>query len=159
MPEDSSIRKYVSSELFPLTVVLVIISILGPQQKKFTDDNDDLMICIVCFRLNEWTTYSSHARSHLTTLLAFVAAQLFSALSIGCVNKLTSLDVSRCVYSYKKLSRDVVVPMHWKDFFTKAVALQSVNFAGCRLPSEAVKYVFFERFILTSGEGHIAVSH
>ena len=67
--------------------------------------------------------------------------QLFAALSTGCVNNLVHLDVSRCVYSYKKLSRDVVVPMHWKDFFSRAVALQSVNFAGCRLPNEAVKYV------------------
>jgi len=72
-----------------------------------------------------------------------VAAQLITALSTGCINNLVSLDISRCVYSYKKLSRDVVVPVHWKDFFTKAVALHSVNFAGCRLPNEAVKYVFF----------------
>lgn len=75
--------------------------------------------------------------------MAFVyccaTVQLFTALSTGCVNNLVSLDISRCIYSHKKVSRDVVVPVSWKDFFTKAVALQSVNFAGCRLPSEAVK--------------------
>jgi len=65
---------------------------------------------------------------------------MFAALSSGCVNNLVHLDVSRCVYSHKKLTRDVVVPMHWKDFFSRAAALQSVNFAGCRLPNEAVKY-------------------
>jgi len=66
---------------------------------------------------------------------------LFASLSTGCVANLTHLDLSRCVYSNKKLTRDVVVPMSWKDFFSRAVALQSVNFAGCRLPNEAVKYV------------------
>jgi len=66
--------------------------------------------------------------------------QLFAALLAGCVH-LVHLDVSRCVYSNKKLTRDVAVPMSWKDFFERAAALQTVSFAGCRLPSEAVKYV------------------
>ena len=71
----------------------------------------------------------------------YFVVQLFAALSTGCVSNLVSLDVSRCVYSYKKPTRDVAVPMYWRDFFSKAVALQSVNFAGCRLPNEAVKCV------------------
>jgi hypothetical protein len=66
--------------------------------------------------------------------------QLFAALARGCSQNIVTLDLSRNIYSTKKSARDAV-PLAVKDFFGTAAALQSVNLASCRLPSEALKQV------------------
>ncbi|XP_061863544.1 capping protein, Arp2/3 and myosin-I linker protein 2 [Colius striatus] len=61
---------------------------------------------------------------------------LFGALVHGCHLSLVHLDLSRNVYSHRRvktISPDV------KEFFSQACALQHVSLAGTKLPAEAVR--------------------
>ncbi|XP_043351322.1 capping protein, Arp2/3 and myosin-I linker protein 2 isoform X2 [Dermochelys coriacea] len=61
---------------------------------------------------------------------------LFGALALGCCANLAHLDLSKNVYSHKRL-RDV--PPAIKLFFSKAAALRYVGLASTKLPPEAVR--------------------
>ncbi|NXV24297.1 CARL2 protein, partial [Cepphus grylle] len=61
---------------------------------------------------------------------------LFGALVHGCHTSLVHLDLSKNVYSHKRvktISPDV------KEFFSQACALQHVSLAGTKLPADAVR--------------------
>ncbi|XP_074865217.1 capping protein, Arp2/3 and myosin-I linker protein 2 [Carettochelys insculpta] len=61
---------------------------------------------------------------------------LFGALALGCCTHLAHLDLSKNVYSHRKM-RDV--PPAINCFFNQAAALQHVGLAGTKLPPEAVR--------------------
>ncbi|TFJ97848.1 prostate stem cell antigen-like [Platysternon megacephalum] len=84
-------------------------------------------------------SFLSHANSvsHLNLAGTDCALDaLFGALAIGCCANLAHLDLSKTVYSHKKL-RDV--PPAIKLFFSKAAALRYVGLACTKLPPEAVR--------------------
>ncbi|EMP28836.1 Leucine-rich repeat-containing protein 16C [Chelonia mydas] len=83
-------------------------------------------------------SFLSHANSvsHLNLAGTDCALDaLFGALALGCCANLAHLDLSKNVYSHKKL-RDV--PPAIKLFFSKAAALRYVGLACTKLPPEAV---------------------
>ncbi|XP_037733355.1 capping protein, Arp2/3 and myosin-I linker protein 2 isoform X1 [Chelonia mydas] len=84
-------------------------------------------------------SFLSHANSvsHLNLAGTDCALDaLFGALALGCCANLAHLDLSKNVYSHKKL-RDV--PPAIKLFFSKAAALRYVGLACTKLPPEAVR--------------------
>ncbi|XP_074917416.1 capping protein, Arp2/3 and myosin-I linker protein 2 isoform X1 [Chelonoidis abingdonii] len=84
-------------------------------------------------------SFLSHANSvsHLNLAGTDCALDaLFGALAIGCCANLAHLDLSKNVYSHRKL-RDV--PPAIKLFFSKAAALRYVSLACIKLPPEAVR--------------------
>ncbi|XP_074974351.1 capping protein, Arp2/3 and myosin-I linker protein 2 isoform X3 [Caretta caretta] len=84
-------------------------------------------------------SFLSHANSvsHLNLANTDCALDaLFGALALGCCANLAHLDLSKNVYSHKKL-RDV--PPAIKLFFSKAAALRYVGLACTKLPPEAVR--------------------
>ncbi|NXW38445.1 CARL2 protein, partial [Phaetusa simplex] len=71
-----------------------------------------------------------------STRLVSLPQQLFGALVRGCHTSLVHLDLSKNVYSHKRvktISPDV------KEFFSQACALQHVSLAGTKLPADAVR--------------------
>ncbi|NWU51584.1 CARL2 protein, partial [Dromas ardeola] len=71
-----------------------------------------------------------------STRLVSLPRQLFGALVHGCHTSLVHLDLSKNVYSHKRvktISPDV------KEFFSQARALRHVSLAGTKLPADAVR--------------------
>ncbi|NWI66667.1 CARL2 protein, partial [Todus mexicanus] len=68
----------------------------------------------------------------------FVSAprQLFGALVHGCHNSLVHLDVSRNIYSHKRVK---TISPALKEFFSQACVLRNVSLAGTKLPADAVR--------------------
>ncbi|NWY01721.1 CARL2 protein, partial [Nothoprocta ornata] len=62
--------------------------------------------------------------------------QIFGALAHGCCTSLVHLDLSKNVYSHKRV-KDVSPAI--KQFFSKACALRHVSLAGTKLPPDAVR--------------------
>uniref|UniRef100_A0A6Q2WX94 CARMIL C-terminal domain-containing protein n=1 Tax=Esox lucius TaxID=8010 RepID=A0A6Q2WX94_ESOLU len=62
--------------------------------------------------------------------------QVCTSLLRGSVKNLSVLNMSKCVFSYK---RNKEVQPSFKQFFGTSVALSSVNLSGTRLPLEALK--------------------
>ncbi|NWS60658.1 CARL2 protein, partial [Chunga burmeisteri] len=61
---------------------------------------------------------------------------LFGALVHGCHTSLVHLDLSKNVYSHKKVK---TISPHIKEFFSQACALRHVSLAGTKLPADAVR--------------------
>ncbi|XP_025936760.1 capping protein, Arp2/3 and myosin-I linker protein 2 isoform X2 [Apteryx rowi] len=61
---------------------------------------------------------------------------IFGALAHGCCTSLVHLDLSKNVYSHKRV-KDVSPAI--KQFFSKASALRHVSLAGTKLPPDAVR--------------------
>ncbi|NWI14269.1 CARL2 protein, partial [Crypturellus soui] len=61
---------------------------------------------------------------------------LFGALAHGCCTNLVHLDLSKNVYSHRRV-KDVSPAI--KQFFSKACALRHVSLAGTKLPPDAVR--------------------
>ncbi|GFS23360.1 leucine-rich repeat-containing protein 16A [Elysia marginata] len=55
----------------------------------------------------------------------------------GCPS-LTTLRASGTTFTHKR-SRDVQVPLSWKQFFSSSCCLELVDLSSCRLPPEALK--------------------
>ncbi|NWS41282.1 CARL2 protein, partial [Probosciger aterrimus] len=62
--------------------------------------------------------------------------QLFGALVHGCHTSLTHLDLSKNVYSHKRVK---TTSSGIKEFFSQACALRHVSLAGTKLPADAVR--------------------
>ncbi|KAM6063516.1 capping protein, Arp2/3 and myosin-I linker protein 2 [Theristicus caerulescens] len=61
---------------------------------------------------------------------------LFGALVHGCHTSLVHLDLSKNVYSHKKVK---TISPDIKEFFSQACALRHVSLAGTKLPADAVR--------------------
>ncbi|NXD87404.1 CARL2 protein, partial [Halcyon senegalensis] len=75
-------------------------------------------------------------RGSSPTWLVSAPRQLFGALVHGCHNSLVHLDVSRNVYSHKRVK---TISPALKEFFSQACALRNVSLAGTKLPADAVR--------------------
>ncbi|NWZ52258.1 CARL2 protein, partial [Haliaeetus albicilla] len=77
-------------------------------------------------------------RGHSTssTWLTSPPWQLFGALVHGCHASLVHLDLSKNVYSHKRVK---TISPDIKEFFTQACALRHVSLAGTKLPADAVR--------------------
>ncbi|NWW91783.1 CARL2 protein, partial [Rhynochetos jubatus] len=62
--------------------------------------------------------------------------QLFGALVHGCHTSLVHLDLSRNVYSHKRVK---TISPDIKEFFSQACALRHVSLSGTKLPADAVR--------------------
>ncbi|NXN68162.1 CARL2 protein, partial [Himantopus himantopus] len=71
-----------------------------------------------------------------STRLASPPRQLFGALVHGCHASLVHLDVSKNVYSHKRVK---TISPDIKEFFSQACALRHVSLAGTKLPADAVR--------------------
>ncbi|NXL04269.1 CARL2 protein, partial [Mesembrinibis cayennensis] len=71
-----------------------------------------------------------------STWLASPPWQLFGALVHGCHTSLVHLDLSKNVYSHKKVK---TISPDIKEFFSQACALRHVSLAGTKLPADAVR--------------------
>ncbi|NWI27801.1 CARL2 protein, partial [Sula dactylatra] len=80
---------------------------------------------------------STHVRAGSSSAwLACPPWQIFGALVHGCHTSLVHLDLSRNVYSHKRVkttSPDI------KEFFSQACALRHVSLAGTKLPADTVR--------------------
>ncbi|KAJ7426403.1 Leucine-rich repeat-containing protein 16B [Willisornis vidua] len=61
---------------------------------------------------------------------------LFGALVHGCHNSLIHLDLSKNVYSHKRVK---IISPDIKEFFSQACALRHVSLAGTKLPADVVR--------------------
>ncbi|KAM6300523.1 LOW QUALITY PROTEIN: capping protein, Arp2/3 and myosin-I linker protein 2 [Aegotheles albertisi] len=61
---------------------------------------------------------------------------LFGALVHGCHTSLVHLDVSKNIYSHKRVK---TISPDMKEFFSQARALQHVSLAGTKMPADAVR--------------------
>ncbi|NXN32089.1 CARL2 protein, partial [Nycticryphes semicollaris] len=91
-----------------------------------------------CHPISNWhravETGHMWSGSSLTWLTSIM--QVFGALVHGCHTSLVHLDLSKNVYSHKRvktISPDV------KTFFSQACALRHVSLAGTKLPADAVR--------------------
>ncbi|KFZ69094.1 Leucine-rich repeat-containing protein 16C, partial [Podiceps cristatus] len=71
-----------------------------------------------------------------STRLASPPRQLFGALVHGCHTSLVHLDLSKNVYSHKRVK---TISPDIKEFFSQACALRHVSLAGTKLPADAVR--------------------
>ncbi|NXW04819.1 CARL2 protein, partial [Fregetta grallaria] len=71
-----------------------------------------------------------------STRLASPPWQLFGALVHGCHTSLVHLDLSKNVYSHKRVK---IISPDIKEFFSQACALRHVSLAGTKLPADAVR--------------------
>ncbi|NXH79157.1 CARL2 protein, partial [Hydrobates tethys] len=62
--------------------------------------------------------------------------QLFGALVHGCHTSLVHLDLSKNVYSHRRVK---TISPDIKEFFSQACALRHVSLAGTKLPADAVR--------------------
>ncbi|KFV97403.1 Leucine-rich repeat-containing protein 16C, partial [Eurypyga helias] len=62
--------------------------------------------------------------------------QLFGALVHGCHTSLVHLDLSRNVYSHKRVK---TISPDMKEFFSQACVLRHVSLSGTKLPADAVR--------------------
>ncbi|XP_078067073.1 capping protein, Arp2/3 and myosin-I linker protein 2 [Mustelus asterias] len=63
---------------------------------------------------------------------------LFGALNRGCCTHLTSLILSRNVFSHKKIRE---VPLSLKQFFSNCLSLKCITLSGIKLPLEGVRAI------------------
>ncbi|XP_053934284.1 capping protein, Arp2/3 and myosin-I linker protein 2 isoform X4 [Cuculus canorus] len=78
-----------------------------------------------------------HALSHLNLAGTDCALDaLFGALVHGCHTSLVHLDLSKNVFSHKRVK---TISPYIKEFFSQACALRHVSLAGTRLPADAVR--------------------
>ncbi|NWH28625.1 CARL2 protein, partial [Grus americana] len=68
--------------------------------------------------------------------LASPPRQVFGALVHGCHTSLVHLDLSKNVYSHKRVK---TISPDIKEFFSQACALRHVSLAGTKLPADAVR--------------------
>ncbi|XP_069037318.1 capping protein, Arp2/3 and myosin-I linker protein 2 isoform X2 [Lepisosteus oculatus] len=61
---------------------------------------------------------------------------LFVSLSAGCCSKLTYLNLSRNIFSHRKVKE---ITRSVKDFFSQCALLKYVGLSGTRLPAEALR--------------------
>ncbi|NXJ55616.1 CARL2 protein, partial [Spizaetus tyrannus] len=82
--------------------------------------------------------YLGCARGHSTSLTQLISPpwQLFGALVHGCHASLVHLDLSKNVYSHKRVK---TISPDIKEFFSQACALRHVSLAGTKLPADAVR--------------------
>ncbi|NXX98887.1 CARL2 protein, partial [Centropus bengalensis] len=71
-----------------------------------------------------------------STRLSFPPWQLFGALVHGCHTSLIHLDLSKNVFSHKRVK---TISPYLKEFFSQACALRHVSLAGTKLPADAVR--------------------
>ncbi|KFO71392.1 Leucine-rich repeat-containing protein 16C, partial [Cuculus canorus] len=71
-----------------------------------------------------------------STQLTSPPRQLFGALVHGCHTSLVHLDLSKNVFSHKRVK---TISPYIKEFFSQACALRHVSLAGTRLPADAVR--------------------
>ncbi|NXP45697.1 CARL2 protein, partial [Heliornis fulica] len=71
-----------------------------------------------------------------STRLSSPPWQLFGALVHGCHTSLVHLDLSKNVYSHKRVK---TISPDIKMFFSQACALRNVSLAGTKLPADAVR--------------------
>ncbi|NXX64317.1 CARL2 protein, partial [Scopus umbretta] len=71
-----------------------------------------------------------------STWLTSPPLQLFGALVHGCHTSLVHLDLSKNVYSHKRVK---TISPDIKEFFSQACALRHVSLAGTKLPADAVR--------------------
>ncbi|NXE27765.1 CARL2 protein, partial [Ardeotis kori] len=71
-----------------------------------------------------------------STWLASPPWQLFGALVHGCHTSLVHLDLSKNVYSHKRVK---TISPDIKEFFSQACALRDISLAGTKLPADAVR--------------------
>ncbi|NXT39207.1 CARL2 protein, partial [Pelecanoides urinatrix] len=71
-----------------------------------------------------------------STRLASPPRQLFGALVHGCHTSLVHLDLSKNLYSHKRVK---TISPDIKEFFSQACALRHVSLAGTKLPADAVR--------------------
>ncbi|NXN14402.1 CARL2 protein, partial [Indicator maculatus] len=74
------------------------------------------------------------SQSH--AMLLGVLGGLFDALLQGCHTSLVHLDLSRNVYSHRRVK---AISPGIKEFFSQACALRHVSLAGTKLPADAVR--------------------
>ncbi|XP_061301474.1 capping protein, Arp2/3 and myosin-I linker protein 2 isoform X2 [Pezoporus flaviventris] len=78
-----------------------------------------------------------HSLSHLSLACTDCPLDtLFGALVHGCHTSLTHLDLSKNVYSHKRVK---TTSSGIKEFFSQACALRHVSLAGTKLPADAVR--------------------
>ncbi|XP_010583490.1 PREDICTED: leucine-rich repeat-containing protein 16C [Haliaeetus leucocephalus] len=78
-----------------------------------------------------------HSLSHLSLASTDCPLDaLFGALVHGCHASLVHLDLSKNVYSHKRVK---TISPDIKEFFTQACALRHVSLAGTKLPADAVR--------------------
>ncbi|XP_062477151.1 capping protein, Arp2/3 and myosin-I linker protein 2 isoform X1 [Pezoporus occidentalis] len=78
-----------------------------------------------------------HSLSHLSLASTDCPLDtLFGALVHGCHTSLTHLDLSKNVYSHKRVK---TTSSGIKEFFSQACALRHVSLAGTKLPADAVR--------------------
>ncbi|NXE09201.1 CARL2 protein, partial [Lophotis ruficrista] len=71
-----------------------------------------------------------------STWLVSPPRQLFGALVHGCHTSLVHLDLSKNVYSHKRVK---TISPDIKEFFSQACALRDISLAGTKLPADAVR--------------------
>uniref|UniRef100_A0A663DZP6 Capping protein regulator and myosin 1 linker 2 n=1 Tax=Aquila chrysaetos chrysaetos TaxID=223781 RepID=A0A663DZP6_AQUCH len=78
------------------------------------------------------------ARGHSTSLTRLISPpwQLFGALVHGCHASLVHLDLSKNVYSHKRVK---TISPDIKEFFSQACALRHVSLAGTKLPADSLR--------------------
>ncbi|NXU57287.1 CARL2 protein, partial [Turnix velox] len=81
-------------------------------------------------------TSRDHLLCPLHPHLASSPPQLFGALVHGCHTSLVHLDLSRNIYSHRRVK---TISPDIKEFFSQACALQHVSLAGTKLPADAVR--------------------
>ncbi|KAK1213033.1 CARL2 protein, partial [Pygoscelis papua] len=87
--------------------------------------------------IHPWAVRGAAAPAGLSsTRLASPPRQLFGALVHGCHTSLIHLDLSKNVYSHKRVK---TISPDIKEFFSQACALRHVSLAGTKLPADAVR--------------------
>ncbi|KAF1504658.1 Capping protein, Arp2/3 and myosin-I linker protein 2, partial [Eudyptula minor] len=87
--------------------------------------------------IHPWAVRGAAAPAGLSsTRLASPPRQLFGALVHGCHTSLVHLDLSKNVYSHKRVK---TISPDIKEFFSQACALRHVSLAGTKLPADAVR--------------------
>ncbi|NXS40948.1 CARL2 protein, partial [Balaeniceps rex] len=71
-----------------------------------------------------------------STRLTFPPRQLFGALVRGCHTSLVYLDLSKNMYSHKRVK---TISPDIKEFFSQACVLRHVSLSGTKLPADAVR--------------------
>ncbi|NXV91185.1 CARL2 protein, partial [Calonectris borealis] len=71
-----------------------------------------------------------------STRLTSPPRQLFGALVHGCRTSLVHLDLSKNIYSHRRVK---TISPDIKEFFSQACALRHVSLAGTKLPADAVR--------------------
>ena len=87
-------------------------------------------------------------------LSLFSSNQVSGALLRGCTTSLLSLNLSGNTFSVRKATKEIIVPPSWEQFFSSALYLNQIKLQNCKLPQEALKWVF-HRFWFYTPQGHL----